>query len=126
MKRWLPLVLLALGACDPIEPDPDIIIYAASAEPPARTAKITNDKPAYTVSLSEGAVLGAACWESCESTCIGLEVIVTDPSVLGARAVHRTAGSRAEIALIAGKPGTTELVIRTKCAERTYAVVVEP
>lgn len=126
MKRWLPIALLALGACDPVEPDPDIIIHAASAEPPARTAKIANEKAGYTVSLSEGVVLGAACWDSCDSACIGLEVIVADPSVLGARAVHRTAGSRADIALIAGEPGTTELVIRTKCAERTYAVVVEP
>jgi hypothetical protein len=127
VKHWLALALLALVACDPPpQPDPDIVLYAQSAPPPARAAKITNQKPAHTVTLSEGAVLAAACWDSCDGSCIAPELNVSDPSVLGVRSVYRVAGSATELALIGTRAGSAELTVRTKCAERTYAVLVEP
>lgn len=125
MKRALLLGVLALLACDPVpEAEPDIVIVASTAAPPARSAEIVNDDPTYSVTLSTGAVLAARCWDSCEYQCIAPELTVGDPNLLEIRSVYRYGSSSSELALIGKRAGSTTLTIRTKCAERSYAVSV--
>jgi hypothetical protein len=125
MKRSWLFALLALAGCDPVnEPDPDIVLYATTGAPPAHTAQIVNEKPAYTLTLSKGAVLAAACWDSCDYRCVAPLLEVADPSVLSARPIFRATGNTTEIVLVGTSVGSTELTVRTQCAERRYAVVV--
>jgi hypothetical protein len=123
------LTLLALGFGLGSECDPqDISLYQVTGPPPTRTASIREANDAAdlppTIELSRGVVLAVRCRDTCDYTCDDPVVTVSDPALLALREVDRPSAAQLELALIAVRPGTTNLTVETDCARKSYRVQI--
>lgn len=127
MKRLL-LCLTFLGACDPESPD-EVGIYELTPAPPGKSATILEDEPSFEqdrgITLTRGVALATRCWETCEYLCREAELVTADPTTLMVRPLLRQGQTPdVEFTLLALKPGTTTLTVRTRCGVKDYPVTV--
>lgn len=131
LTRTLLLLLVftpSLGAdCEPDEEPGQISIYPTTPVPPGRSVSI--DSPPddeADIRISVGLVTGFRCWDSCDYTCEEPELIVADDSIAHVLNVYRQSGYGRDYVLIASGVGSTQLTVRSACAELVYPVTVTP
>jgi hypothetical protein len=120
----LALALAAGGAvgCDP-ERQEEILIYATTGPPPARTATVKETDGQPVIQLSRGVVMGIRCWDSCDGECVTPTFTAQEPGLVQALPTYR-AGRLSGHVLVGLKAGSTWLRVADTCAQRSYLVGV--
>ncbi len=124
LAALLPTLLLT--ACPVEEVEDRAGLYAITAAPPALEARVNNTPDAVpTITLTEGAALGVACWSTCEDECEGASLTAEPEDALEILPAYATRYTYSDnFVLIAKKRGAFSLRVETSCATTLYRVDV--
>lgn len=125
------VALAALTGC-PVDPlEPEVYLGQLTTAPPTLTATVANpyDRPP-SIEMSAGVGVGLSCSDFCPDLppapdCPGMTHSI-DPPELGQIHPVELPGRDDVVLLIAGEPGSGSLTVKTRCAEKTYALRVLP
>jgi hypothetical protein len=113
---------LAITGCPPSETKHEIEIYALTAAPPARVAKIVSTDTEHRITISRGVAIAVTSWTNCPNQPATV-LTPSEPAVLDARGVYRN-GLENQFVLWGQRVGTTTLSVQNGCVEQRYDVTV--